>query len=78
MCREGGFHEGLDSLSQFYCVEFFAEKKEYAIKNHDKQGGFNLKSLVPLLRFENSLVFCQAFNVFDSAYNFHAFECHLL
>ncbi len=70
MCREGGFHEGLDTLSQFYCVAFFAEK-EYAIKKHDKQGGFNLKCL--LLRFESSLVFCQAFNVFDCAYNFHAF-----
>lgn len=51
MCREGGFHEGLDTLSQFYCVEFFAEK-EYAIKNHDKQGkggGVRFKVFSPIV-----------------------------
>lgn len=29
-------------------VSSFSPKKEYAIKNHDKRGGFNLKCFVPL------------------------------
>lgn len=78
-----GFHEARDTLSHFYCVAFFAEKKkEYAIKKHGKQGGFNLKCLVPLLPFESALDFCQTFFCLcfvDGAYNVHIFSrCQLL
>lgn len=62
-------------------VSSFSPKKNMQLRimtNRGRGEGFDLKCLVPLLWFENSLVFCQAFSVFDCAELPHVFKCHLL